>query len=135
MTDPAGPEGMTAILLQLADLTAKIAALDERQAAESRQLQERVAALAAIVSDLKGTTAGHAEALPARDGLGRRIAELTAASASEDGSAPGGYRPPAAPRFWKPADAGREEAVGKLRAWVEQVYKPGYGHLAAGLGE
>ena len=38
-------------------------------------------------------------------------------------------------RFWKPDDPALGEAVGKLRAWVEQVYRPGYGHLAAGLGE
>ena len=28
----------------------------------------------------------------------------------------------------------REEALGRLRAWVEQIYRPGYGHLAAALG-
>ena len=44
-------------------------------------------------------------------------------------------RAPAAPRFWKPGDPARQDAAGKLRAWVEQVYRPGYGHLAAGLGE
>jgi len=134
MTDTAGPEGMTAILLQLAGLTQKLAALDERQAGESRQLAERVAALAAVVGDLKGTAAGHAEALAALDGLDRRIAEL-AAPAPGAGVTPAGYRPPAAPRFWKPGDPARQDAAGKLRAWVEQVYRPGYGHLAAGLGE
>jgi hypothetical protein len=134
MTDATGPEGMTAILLQLADITHKLAALDERQAGESRQLAERVAALAAIVTDLKGTAAGHAEALAALDGLDRRIAELAGPAAGDDGT-PAGYRPSAAPRFWKPGDPAREDATGKLRAWVEQVYRPGYGHLAAGLGE
>ena len=28
----------------------------------------------------------------------------------------------------------RDAAIGKLRAWVEQVYRPGYGHLAASSG-
>ena len=28
----------------------------------------------------------------------------------------------------------RQEPVARLRAWVEQVYRPGYGHLAATLG-
>jgi hypothetical protein len=134
MTDTAGPEPMTAILLQLAGLTQKLAALDERQAADSRQLQERAAVLAAIVTDLKGTVAGQAEALAALDGLGRRLAEL-AAPATADGDQAAGYRPAAAPRWWKPADPGREDAVARLRSWVEQVFRPGYGHLAAGLGE
>ncbi len=31
---------------------------------------------------------------------------------------------------------GREaETAGKLRAWVEDVYRPGYGHLAGSLGD
>jgi hypothetical protein len=134
MTDVTGPEGMTALLLQLADLGQKLAALDERQAGSGRQIGERVAALAAIVSDLKGSVAGHAEALAALGGLERRVAELTAPAAA-DGGQPAGYRPAAAPKFWKPADPGRDEAVARLRSWVERVYRPGYGHLAAGLGE
>jgi hypothetical protein len=134
MTDVNGPEGMTAILLQLADLGQKLAALDERQAAGSRHLQERLAALAAIVTDLKGTVAGQAEALAALGGLDRRVAELTAPPPG-DGDQPARYRPAAAPRWWKPADPGRDEAITRLRSWVERVYRPGYGHLAAGLGE
>ena len=38
------------------------------------------------------------------------------------------------PKWWKlPADQ-RREPLSRLRAWVEQVYRPGYGHLAAALG-
>ena len=38
------------------------------------------------------------------------------------------------PKWWKlPADQ-RHEPLSRLRAWVEQVYRPGYGHLAATLG-
>ena len=45
-----------------------------------------------------------------------------------------GYHPEPAPQWWKlPAD-GRAEPIARLRAWVEQVYRPGYGHLAASLG-
>lgn len=39
-----------------------------------------------------------------------------------------------APKWWKlPADQ-RREPLSRLCAWVEQVYRPGYGHLAATLG-
>ena len=38
------------------------------------------------------------------------------------------------PRWWKLAAADRQEPIARLRAWVEQVYRPGYGHLAATLG-
>ena len=45
-----------------------------------------------------------------------------------------GYHPESAPQWHKlPAD-GRIEHIARLRAWVEQVYQPGYGHLAATLG-
>jgi hypothetical protein len=38
------------------------------------------------------------------------------------------------PAWWKLTTDDRQEPVTRLRAWVEQVYRPGYGHLAAGLG-
>jgi hypothetical protein len=50
-----------------------------------------------------------------------------------DGTGHDGYHPEPAPQWWKlPAD-GRAEPIARLRAWVEQVYRPGYGHLAATL--
>ncbi len=137
MTDPTGPGGLTAVLLQLADITARLAALDERQAGDGRRLTDRVTALAAIVSDLKGTAASHGEALTAMQELDRRLADLAGGNPDPDGEddQPAGYQPPAAPRFWKPDGPDRDLAVAKLRAWVDQVYRPGYGHMAASLGE
>ena len=134
---PGEPEGLTAVLLQLAGLTQKLSELGQRQTDDTRALNERITALASTVSELKGTTASHGQTLAALDGLDRQVAELAAAApghvaADGDGS---GYQPPAAPKFWKPGDPARDAAIGKLRAWVEQVYRPGYGHLAAGLGE
>src|SRR5205814_367460 len=43
-----------------------------------------------------------------------------------------GTRPP--PRWWKLTGQARQDAVARLRAWVEQVYRPGYGQLAAAIG-
>ena len=40
------PEGMTAVLLQLAGLTQKLSALDQRQASDARDLTGRIAAVA-----------------------------------------------------------------------------------------
>src|SRR4029077_18992598 len=63
------------------------------------------------------------------------LAGLTArtgpAPADEDPSA---YQPDPAPCWWQLSPEGRKEPVARLRAWVEQVYRPGYGHLAAALG-
>jgi hypothetical protein len=38
------------------------------------------------------------------------------------------------PKWWKLPAEQRREPQSRLRAWVEQVYRPGYGHLAAALG-
>ena len=56
------------------------------------------------------------------------------AGTNPDGAGPDGIHPDPAPEWWKlPADS-RAEPIARLRAWVEQVYRPGYGHLAATLG-
>jgi len=46
---------------------------------------------------------------------------------------PDGYHPYPPPTWWKLAAADRHEPIARLHAWVEQVYRPGYGHLAAAL--
>ena len=133
------PDGLTAVLLQLAGMTQKLAELDQRQAGDTRELKDRIAALASTAGELTSATASHAQALAALDGLDRLVADLAAKVAAHvpaDGD--GGraaYQPPAAPKFWKLDGPARDQAISKLRAWVEQVYRPGYGHLAASLGE
>ena len=47
---------------------------------------------------------------------------------------PGGYQPDPAACWWQLSPDDRQEPVTRLRAWVDQVYRPGYGHLAAALG-
>ncbi|MGH3273194.1 MAG: hypothetical protein ACRDNZ_02575, partial [Streptosporangiaceae bacterium] len=46
---------------------------------------------------------------------------------------PAGYQPVPAPRWWKPGGRERDAAVDRLRAWVDHVYRPGYGQIAATL--
>ena len=43
---------------------------------------------------------------------------------------PDGYQPDPAPCWWQLSPDDRQEPVARLRAWVDQVYRPGYGHLA-----
>ena len=50
------------------------------------------------------------------------------------GDDPGGYQPDPAPCWWQLSPDDRQQPVARLRAWVDQVYRPGYGHLAAALG-
>ena len=68
-----------------------------------------------------------------------RIDKLTAAAAKAPKAAKGGdedegYKPIRAPRWWQQRNGERGDAVARLRSWVETVYRPGYGHLAAKLG-
>ena len=64
-----------------------------------------------------------------------QLAELTGliAQLTPGDTDPGRYQPDPAPPWWKLAAADRAEPLARLRAWVEQVYRPGYGHLAATL--
>ena len=88
--------------------------------------------IAAILDQL----AAHHERLTR---LSRTLDEHTAAlteltAATFDDSDPDAYHPEPAPQWWNlPAD-GRAEPIARLRTWVEHVYRPGYGHLAATLG-
>ena len=107
------PEGLTAVLLQLAGITQKLAELDQRQASDTRELKERITALAALVNELKDTTASHAETLAALDGLDRQVADWPPrppATLRDGDGEPAGYQPPAAPKFWKPDGPAREQA-------------------------
>ena len=49
------------------------------------------------------------------------------------GQEPGGYQPGPASAWWTLIGDSRQEPVARLRGWVDQVYRPGYGHLAAAL--
>ena len=73
------------------------------------------------ITRLTRTLQDHAAALAAPTGV------------SHDAADSDGYHPEPAPLWRKlPADR-RAEPIARLRAWVEQVYRPGYGHLAASL--
>jgi hypothetical protein len=45
-----------------------------------------------------------------------------------------GYQPIPAPRWHLLQGREREQAVARLRAWADTVFRPGYGHLAAQVG-
>jgi hypothetical protein len=63
-------------------------------------------------------------------GLRSRLDQL----APPDGQETLLYLPCASPPFWRLDPAGREAPAARLRDWVSQVYRPGYGQIAAGLG-
>jgi hypothetical protein len=102
-----------------------ISAIADQLAAQAEQItrfETRLAELADQAAALGRVVGEHAAAL------------TQLAVASPTGPDPDGYCPGPAPAWWKLEAADRSEPVARLRAWVEQVYRPGYGHLAAGLG-
>lgn len=79
--------------------------------------------------------AAHREQL---DRLDRAVTDLAAALATLTDSRPPGRDADdvvasPVPKWWKLPAEQRTEPLSRLRAWVEQVYRPGYGHLAAAL--
>src|SRR6266496_523264 len=102
-----------------------------------RATGERLSELAAVVSGLGGTVQDQAAILARLESLYGQVTALAAPGGGvlPDGDAdPSRYQPSPAPRWWKLAGQDRQEALDKVRAWVEQVYRPGYGQLAATLG-
>jgi hypothetical protein len=116
-----GNDPITAIVDQLAAHAEQLARLDTRHADHHAAVGARLAELTSQTAALGHVVEEHAAAL----------ARLTVPSQTDpDGD---GYHPEPAPAWWKIAADGRQEPIARLRAWVEQVYWPGYGHLAAGL--
>ena len=116
-TDP-----LTAIVDQLAACAEQLTRLDTREAGHHAALTGQLAELTGQAASIGRVVQEHAAAL----------GQLTAPSPADRDA--GGYHPEPAPAWWKLTADDRQEPVTRLRAWVEQVYRPGYGHLAAGLG-
>ena len=117
-----GTDPITAIVDQLAACAEQLTRLDTREAGHHAAASSQLAELAGQAASTGRIVQEHAAAL----------GQLTAPS--QTGRDTGGYQPEPAPAWWKLTAEARQEPITRLRAWVEQVYRPGYGHLAAGLG-
>ena len=95
------PDPITAIVDQLAAHGEQLTRLDAREARHHATL---TALLAALTDRLTPDPAGQE---------------------------PGGYEPGPPPAWWTLTADARQEPLARLRGWVDQVYRPGYGHLAA----
>jgi hypothetical protein len=130
-------DGFDAALRQLAEHGERLALLDAREAEHSAAIGERLAELGSLVTGLGPAVRDQAAVLAGLQGLDERVAALAArlAAAPGDGDGEAGlYQPPPAPRWWKLHGQARDQALERLTGWVEQVYRPGYGQLAATLG-
>ena len=91
-------------------------------------LLDQLAAAGEQPARLDAGVAGHYQAIAAQ------LASLTGRLAQDQaGADPGGDQPGPAAAWCTLSPGDRQEPVARLRAWVDQVYRPGYGHLAAAL--
>jgi hypothetical protein len=133
-------DALDAALRQLAEHGDRLTRLDQREAGHFQQVGERLEDLTRLIAGLGDTIRDQGGILTRLQALDDQVAELAArAGVTDPGDLDGDgqarpYRPSPAPRWWKLADPGRDEATRRLAGWVEQVYRPGYGQLAATLG-
>ena len=127
MTAAAGQSDadvITAMLLQITQLAERLAMLEQRETNHHRETAATQKALHDSLSLL------HRQIAAIADRLTDFIDERETASKVDDKHVVRAQ----APRWWRLDGDEREKAVARLRAWVEQVYRPSYGHLAATLG-
>jgi hypothetical protein len=129
------PDPLPAALDQLAAHRERLTVLEGREADHYAALTTRLTGITGLITRLTAEVSGHAAALARLESLDRQVADL---AAHLTGSLPGGdpdvYQPVPTPKWWKLTGQDRQDAVTRLRAWVEQVYRRGYGQLAATLG-
>jgi hypothetical protein len=138
MTTPAPDSGVTAALLQMQKLAEQFGALDGREGEHYRDVSHALTGLGSSVDDLRSTVDGHGEVLESLNGFGDKLAELASAIESLLPPNPGpGHQPEPAVQWWADdlTDTDRADALARLRAWVEQIYRPHYGYLAGPLGQ
>ena len=117
-----GTDPTTAIMDQLAAHDEQLTRLDAREAEHHAAASGQLAELTGQAAAIGRTVDEHAAALA-------RLAAPSQADPDADR-----YHAEPAPAWWNLAAAERQEPLARLRAWVEQVYRPGYGHLAVTLG-
>jgi hypothetical protein len=142
MSEPDADDVLAAALIQIAGHAERIADLDGREATHHTETGKLIASLGGRTDalgarfDAVTTILGrHATVINAIDGIDRQVTAIARqlaelASSDEDDE---GYQPAAAPRWWHPRDPEKATATARLQAWVEHVYRPGYGFLAATL--
>lgn len=142
--DPA--DVVTGIMLQTTQHAERLALLDRREASHSREMTNRLDELVQqlaetrervdAIHDLAARQAALLETLNSLDrqvsALAGRLTKMTAAGSQDKDEET--YQPAPAPRWWNLNETERDKAISRLRSWVEQIYRPGYGHLAAALG-
>ena len=107
--------------------------LDDRESGHFTAIGERLTQLTDLITTMGHTLADDTAALARLEALERQVTELAAQLTGPGADGGDQYQPGPAPAWWTLTHQERKPAIAELRAWVEQVYRPGYGHLAATL--
>ena len=121
---------ITAALQELAAQHEQLTQLDARETSHFTTLTSRLTELTDLITGIGHSLEDDTGVLARFEALDRQVTDLAAQLAPD----PGGHHPDPPPAWWKLPAAERHEPIARLHAWVEQVYRPGYGHLAATIG-
>ena len=121
-----------AIAAQLAEQRERLAAADAREQAHHEALTSRLNELSRLVQDAVRDEAPILATVNRLDEAVATLAGKLAEVVPQDGPARV-YRPSPTPQVWRLNAEARAQLTRKLSAWVNDVYRPLYGHLAARL--
>jgi len=122
----ADDSGLTAALLTLTQHAERLGQLEGTVAANLEQCEIATEGLTGAVGDLRAIVEQQGQLIDA-------LSQLVASIAPADGDDGPGYKPRPPVHWWKISGDERQRAVDHLAGWVDQVFRPHYGHLAAGL--
>ena len=125
----ADDSALTAALLKITEHAERLGQLEATVTANLDECQVTTAGLAGAITDLRQLAEEQGKLLEAID-------KLVKAIAPPDDDEPGkGYTPRPPVHWWTITGDERQKAIDRLAAWAEQVFRPFYGYLAAGLGQ
>ena len=129
-------DAIGAALLKMTEYGERIGVLNEREAEHFRAVTGALHELRTTVNGVEGTVADQTEILGSLNGLDEAVARLVEQITPLLPPAPAfdRYQPTDTVRWWRLPDSARTEAIARLRNWVNQIYLPHYGYLAAPLG-
>ena len=119
--------GLTAALLKITECAERLALLENRVAGNLSNCEMTTAGLGGSIIDLRTVVEEQGKLLQSVNELVKTLVP------PPEGDGPKPYQIQPSIHWWSTDAAGREKAIGHLRSWVEHVYIPHYGHLAAML--
>jgi hypothetical protein len=118
--------GLTAALLQITAHAERLGQLEARVSANLDECQVATGGITGAITDLRLLVEEQGRLLAAVD-------ELVKTIAPPEGETGPGYKPKPPVLWWKLKADELQKATDHLAGWVEQVYRPWYGHLAGML--